>query len=101
MLLLQGELATFQKLSAIQANCAIERTLDACMAKLTEQVAQERKLRVRPSRGVFRSRIPSWLHLPALGMIDCVGGDLYMSGTFRAPSICIWTMSVVEGVVHN
>eukprot|EP00884_Botryococcus_braunii_P020442 jgi/Botrbrau1/7081/Bobra.0165s0103.1 len=71
----QGELATFQKLSAIQANCAIERTLDACMAKLTEQVVQERKLRVRPARGVYRSRIPSWLHLPALGMPSIPSDD--------------------------
>jgi TAG lipase / steryl ester hydrolase / phospholipase A2 / LPA acyltransferase len=74
MSFLQGELATFQKLSAIQANCAIEMALDACMGKLTEQISRDRRTRQPMLRSMSsarhtlaRSRIPSWLHLPALG----------------------------------
>jgi hypothetical protein len=56
----QGELATWEKLSAVEANCAIEATLDACLARLTN------KARERPLNGLS-SRIPSWLSMPAIG----------------------------------
>ena len=39
----QGELVTWAKLSAIQANCGIETTLDACMLKLAEVVPPPRR----------------------------------------------------------
>ncbi|KAF6256280.1 acyl transferase/acyl hydrolase/lysophospholipase [Scenedesmus sp. NREL 46B-D3] len=56
----QGELAIWEKLSAIEANCTIEATLDACLARLTN------KVRERPLTGLT-SRIPSWLSMPAVG----------------------------------
>jgi TAG lipase/steryl ester hydrolase/phospholipase A2/LPA acyltransferase len=56
----QGELAIWEKLSAIETNCTIEATLDACLARLTN------KARERPLTGLT-SRIPSWLSMPAVG----------------------------------
>jgi TAG lipase/steryl ester hydrolase/phospholipase A2/LPA acyltransferase len=55
-----GELAIWEKLSAIETNCTIEATLDACLARLTN------KVRERPLTGLT-SRIPSWLSMPAVG----------------------------------
>lgn len=57
---LQGELAIWQKLSAIETNCTIEATLDACLARLTN------KARERPLNGLS-SRIPSWLSMNTIG----------------------------------
>ena len=37
---------TWAKLSAIQANCGIEMTLDACMLRLSEVVAAKKKVRL-------------------------------------------------------
>ncbi|GAX78039.1 hypothetical protein CEUSTIGMA_g5481.t1 [Chlamydomonas eustigma] len=56
-----GEVAAWEKLSAIECNCAIEATLDSCLAKVTNQV------RGRPVASM-QTRLPSWLHMPALGM---------------------------------
>eukprot|EP00775_Hariotina_reticulata_P005537 gene5537-5773_t len=56
----QGELAIWEKLSAIETNCTIEATLDACLARLTNK-ARERPL------GCLTSRIPSWLSMNAIG----------------------------------
>lgn len=55
-----GELAVWERLSAIRANCAIEATLDACLARITNS------LRQRPL-GSLGSRIPSWLHMSSIG----------------------------------
>jgi TAG lipase/steryl ester hydrolase/phospholipase A2/LPA acyltransferase len=57
-----GELAIWEKLSAIETNCTIEATLDACLARLTN------KVRERPLTGLT-SRIPSWLSMPAVGQV--------------------------------
>jgi TAG lipase/steryl ester hydrolase/phospholipase A2/LPA acyltransferase len=56
----QGELAIWEKLSAIETNCTIEATLDACLARLTN------KARERPLNGLS-SRIPSWLSMNTIG----------------------------------
>lgn len=56
----QGELAIWEKLSAIETNCTIEATLDACLARLTN------KARERPLCGLT-TRIPSWLSMSAIG----------------------------------
>jgi len=56
----QGELAIWEKLSAIETNCTIEATLDACLARLTN------KARERPLNGLS-SRIPSWLSMSTIG----------------------------------
>jgi TAG lipase/steryl ester hydrolase/phospholipase A2/LPA acyltransferase len=53
-------LAIWEKLSAIETNCTIEATLDACLARLTN------KARERPLNGLS-SRIPSWLSMNAIG----------------------------------
>jgi TAG lipase/steryl ester hydrolase/phospholipase A2/LPA acyltransferase len=55
-----GELHVWEKLSAIEANCAVEATLDACLARLTNQA------RARPLQGLS-ARIPSWLCMNAVG----------------------------------
>lgn len=55
-----GELAIWEKLSAIETNCTIEATLDACLARLTN------KARERPLCGL-KTRIPSWLSMSAIG----------------------------------
>ena len=34
-----GELAVWERLSAVQANCAIEATLDACLARISNRVS--------------------------------------------------------------
>lgn len=47
-----GQRNTWPKLAAIQANCAIEQTLDSCISKL-------KKNRLANTRG----RIPSWLNI--------------------------------------
>eukprot|EP00887_Chlorella_sp_A99_P001278 scaffold14.g1278.t1 len=62
---LQGELCAWAKLSAIQSNCGIEATLDACIQQV---VALERQQH-RAAAGALqplKARIPSWMHLPAL-----------------------------------
>ncbi|KAK9804424.1 hypothetical protein WJX72_011952 [[Myrmecia] bisecta] len=115
----QGEQVTWSKLSAIQANCGIETTLDECLIKLSDAMFLQRRQRsshqsspVKGSpaadfaaslvpgpalgtsafvaaggsdeplahaissrmrngmrgRNGMGSRIPSWLHLPSLGM---------------------------------
>lgn len=56
----QGELAIWGQLSAIETNCTIEATLDACLARLTN------KARERPLNGLS-SRIPSWLSMSTIG----------------------------------
>lgn len=75
----QGEQVTWTKLSAIQANCGIEATLDACMLRLSEVVAAQKQVqglyRVAKSgrngaNGVsngMRQRIPSWINLASMG----------------------------------
>ena len=44
---MQGEQVTWAKLSAIEANCGIETTLDACMLRLSEVSAAKRRVRAR------------------------------------------------------
>lgn len=53
-------MAIWEKLSAIETNCTIEATLDACLARLTNK-ARERPL------NALSSRIPSWLSMSTIG----------------------------------
>ncbi|KAI7844766.1 hypothetical protein COHA_001648 [Chlorella ohadii] len=62
----QGELCTWAKLSAIQCNCGIEATLDACIQQVSTWERQERR-REAGAALPLKSRIPSWMHLPTLG----------------------------------
>lgn len=57
-----GELGTWAKLSAIQCNCGIESTLDACIQQVSTWERQERRKRVGAGQPL-KSRIPSWMHL--------------------------------------
>lgn len=43
----QGQLEAFAKLSAVQSNCAIEMTLDECMALVTSELMRRDKAEVR------------------------------------------------------
>jgi hypothetical protein len=71
-----GELHVWEKLSAIEANCAVEATLDACLARLTN------KARERPLAGLS-ARIPSWLCMNAVGqqVVASWGNPLQPSGS--------------------
>ena len=90
---MQGERVTWAKLPAIQANCGIEMTLDACMLELSEVMAMKKQVaglyrvarghahthshgqppalaRMSPGAGSkmsARHRIPSWINLSAMG----------------------------------
>ena len=92
----QGERVTWAKLPAIQANCGIEMTLDACMLELSEVMAMKKQVaglyrvargshghhghhhgqppvlaRMSPGAGPkmsARQRIPSWINLSAMGL---------------------------------
>lgn len=70
---LQGEQVTWAKLSAIQANCGIEMTLDACMLRLSEVIAAQRQVqglyRVAKNGRTngMRQRIPSWINMSSMG----------------------------------
>lgn len=57
----RGEVATWEKLSAIQVNCAIERALDHHLSQVAAQLRNSQLLKG------MKSRIPSWLHMPMLG----------------------------------
>ena len=72
----QGEQSTWAKLSAIQANCGIETTLDACMLAASKMAAERRaaNARARGSRGRLNApakrappRCPSWVNMSAIG----------------------------------
>lgn len=58
-----GELATWQKLPAIQCSSTIERTLDECLMDLVSTLKKKKG----EAPKMWKSRIPSWLHMPALG----------------------------------
>ena len=61
-----GELCTWAKLSAIQCNCGIEVTMDACI----QQVAAEERAAQRKRHAVVaplkKGRLPSWADLEGL-----------------------------------
>ena len=67
-----GELHVWEKLSAIEANCAVEATLDACLARLAN------KARARPLSGLA-ARIPSWLCMGPGGPGGGVGPQVVAS----------------------
>lgn len=64
---------TWAKLSAIRANCGIELTIDACLARLTARAREQQRQQVaRPTRqpaprSIMRARSPSWINLTAYG----------------------------------
>ncbi|KAK9795501.1 hypothetical protein WJX73_009996 [Symbiochloris irregularis] len=91
---LEGERVTWEKLSAIQANCGIEMKLDQCMVRIGEKIMErsaterggngsngQRRHSLRARSMQKMSRIPSWLNMSALGMPN-VGSDDAMDGKF-------------------
>ncbi|PSC75941.1 Triacylglycerol lipase SDP1 isoform A [Micractinium conductrix] len=77
----EGKRATWAKLSAIQANCAIEAAIDECLRQTAAFAAAQRRRAARRSIRVsiagsggvvaappMHHGLPSWLHMPALGM---------------------------------
>eukprot|EP00803_Ostreobium_quekettii_P009303 evm.model.scf_1138.2 EVM.evm.TU.scf_1138.2 scf_1138:9405-15236(-) len=69
----RGEVSTWEKLAAIQVNCAIENALDECQNAVMAQVKGRHGLKG------MKSRIPSWLHMPVLGMPTAESLDSLMS----------------------
>ena len=59
-----GEVCTWEKLAAIGCNCTIEKALDAALLAVVESLKSKSS---HPS-AQQKSRIPSWLHLPVLGI---------------------------------
>ena len=87
---LQGERGTWEKLAAIRANCGIELTIDACLAKLTNEVKNQRVLQSRTSRSslrpgqgqaFLRARTPSWINLQAYGELIVNALDISCSAS--------------------
>lgn len=80
--LAEGQRAAWVKLSAIAANCDVEVTLDESLRQVTTSARRARaRLHRRASSaalanlgagggsgGAMRGRMPSWLHLQALGL---------------------------------
>lgn len=58
-----GEVSTWEKLAAIESNCAIEKSLDACLKLVMDELNSKSDL-----KSMNKSKIPSWLHLPVLGL---------------------------------
>lgn len=89
----QGEQATWAKLSAIQANCGIETTLDACMVAASKMAAERRaaNARARGSRGRLNApakrappRCPSWVNMSAIGaFLGC--STTWVCDTLQSP----------------
>jgi TAG lipase/steryl ester hydrolase/phospholipase A2/LPA acyltransferase len=54
-----GEKHVWEKLAAIEANCAVEATLDACLARLTNRARE-----APPPPAGLSARVPSWMSMP-------------------------------------
>ncbi|KAI3428163.1 hypothetical protein D9Q98_006545 [Chlorella vulgaris] len=69
-----GQHAVWAKLPAIQAACAIEVCIEELLQQVTLQVRQQDKLervmaqRQTMGRRGLRATLPSWLHMPSLGL---------------------------------
>lgn len=65
----QGELSTWAKISAIQCNCGIEATLDACIQQVAawERAEQkDRRITAAAAMPLKSGRLPSWADLDSL-----------------------------------
>ncbi|GFR50526.1 hypothetical protein Agub_g12795 [Astrephomene gubernaculifera] len=79
-----GEVATWEKLAAIECNCTIEATLDKCLAHITNQIRGYRLQRMH-------NRIPSWLHMSAVGLPAVASwGDGEFANASGAPRTTSW-----------
>lgn len=56
-----GEVATWERISAIECNCSIEATLDKCLAKITNSLRGRQTI----AKGLG-SKVPSWMHIPGI-----------------------------------
>jgi len=76
-----GEVSTWEKLAAIECNCAIEKSLDASLVSVVESL----KAKSGASKATLTSRIPSWLHLPVLGIpkVESMESLLAFEGTLN------------------
>lgn len=79
VLMRAGLVATWRKLPAIQAACGVEVAIDDTLKAVTrlaqtqrrlERAALHRRAMVAAAAGAggMRGRLPSWLHLPSLGL---------------------------------
>lgn len=82
----QGELCTWSKLSAIQCNCGIESTLDACIQTVGLMERQEKERR-RAAAMPLKNRLPSWADMASLGKAPMRPG--YMSSSDSLPSMLV------------
>ncbi|XP_024522797.1 triacylglycerol lipase SDP1 isoform X1 [Selaginella moellendorffii] len=97
---MQGRRCTWEKLSAIEANCGIELMLDECVAELSRRRKAQRDAERNSAHapGVFSSRfsatkrIPSWNCLAresSWGSLDedSIEGTLQAGGPWGGPSL--------------
>lgn len=96
----QGEQAMWEKLSAVDCNCAVEVELDRCLARLTQTARLLRKVAVKGLKGspdaaaANKARIPRWVSWPlSLHKERCLAGaTLFLLLSFPTPpaagSIC-------------
>ncbi|GAB4818468.1 hypothetical protein N2152v2_005514 [Parachlorella kessleri] len=84
-----GELCAWSKLSAIQCNCGIEVTLDACIQQVSTWERQERRNRLGANMPL-KSRVPSWMHLSGAAAAGEPGAGCGGSlGTMRGSASCV------------
>lgn len=79
-----GSVSTWEKLAAIECNCAIEKSLDASLLSVVESL----KAKSGATKGSLTTRMPSWLHLPVLGIpkVESMESLLAFEGTLTPAS---------------
>ena len=79
-----GEVSTWEKLAAIECNCAIEKCLDSCLLSVVESIKDKSTSKAGMSK--MPSRIPSWLHLPVLGIpkVESMESMMAFEGTLTS-----------------
>jgi TAG lipase/steryl ester hydrolase/phospholipase A2/LPA acyltransferase len=90
----QGELSTWAKISAIQCNCGIEATLDACIQQVAawERFEQKERKTAAASMPLKSGRLPSWADLDSLQQQSCGG----VAGSSSAESLYSMSLSHVN-----
>jgi TAG lipase/steryl ester hydrolase/phospholipase A2/LPA acyltransferase len=97
----QGELSTWAKISAIQCNCGIEATLDACIQHVAAWERAEQKDRrmtaaALPSKS---GRLPSWADLDSLQQQHQQKFPHNMPGSSSVESLYSMSLSHAVGAI--
>eukprot|EP00887_Chlorella_sp_A99_P000538 scaffold17.g538.t1 len=101
----EGQCAVWRKLPAIQAACAVEVAIDETLQHVTRQAQAQRRLekaalhrRAQLASPLMRRSLPSWLHMPSLGLPPSESWDeLGAAGLTPALS----HGSIAQALAHN